>query len=52
MSQYNKVMQKMDNFEDVIKYMKEHNLNWPEIFNHPQRIFVVLDLVKQMHYLI
>ena len=32
--------------------IKEHNPNWPEIPDHPYRILIVLDLEKQMHYLI
>ena len=32
----------MINFEDVIKgNIKEHNLNWPQIPDHPYRILII-----------
>ena len=40
---------------DVAKQnIKEHNLNWWQIFHHPHRVLTmeVPDLEKQMHYLI
>ena len=43
------------NFDDVTKEnIKENNPNWPEVLDHPYRILIVevLDLEKQMHYLI
>ena len=44
----------MFNFDYIKKEdVKEHNPNWPEIPDHPYRILIeVLDLEKQMHYLI
>ena len=38
----------------LIKYIKKHNPNWPEIPDHPYRILIIggLDLEKQIHYLI
>ena len=40
MYQYNKTVQKMINFDDVVKEnIKEHNPNWPQIPDHPYRIF-------------
>ena len=43
----------MINVVDVIKEsMKEQNPNWPEIPDYPYRILIVLDLEKQIHYLI
>ena len=41
----------MITFDDVTKEnIKENNLNWPEILDHPCRILIVevLDLEKQM----
>ena len=36
MYKYNKTIQDMINFDDVIKEeTKEHNPNWPEILDHP-----------------
>ena len=34
MKQYNKTMQNMINFDDVMK-AKEHNTNWPQNPDHP-----------------
>ena len=35
-------IQKMINFDDVIKEeIKQHNPNWPEIPDHPQRILII-----------
>ena len=35
-------IQKMINFDDVIKEeTKQHNPNWPEIPDHPQRILII-----------
>ena len=32
----------MINFDDVIKEnIKEHNPNWPQIFDHPNRILTI-----------
>ena len=32
----------MINFDDVVKKnIKEHNLNWPKIPNHPYRILMI-----------
>ena len=43
----------MINFDDVTtENIKEHNPNWPEIPDHPYRRLEVLDLEKQIHYLI
>ena len=41
MSQYNKTIQKMINFDDVIEEsIKEHNTNGPKISDHPYRILI------------
>ena len=34
--------------------IKEHDPNWPQIYDHPNRILITaaLDLEKQIHYLI
>ena len=41
MWQYNKTMQKMINFDDVIKEeTKWHNPNWPQIPDDPYRILI------------
>ena len=57
--QYNKTIQKLVNFDEVIKEeTKEHNSNWPEISDHPYRILIsgvpgppktnsLLNLIKQ-----
>ena len=46
----------MINFDDVIKEeTKEHNQNWPVIFDWPYRILITggaVDQEKQIHYLI
>ena len=35
MQQYNKAVQKMINFDDVVKEnIKEHNPDWPQIPDH------------------
>ena len=34
------MIQKMINFDDVIKNPKEHNRNWTEIPNLPYRILI------------
>ena len=32
----------MINFDDIIKQeAKQHNQNWPEILDHPYRIFIM-----------
>ena len=32
----------MINYDDVtIKNLKKHNLNWPQIPDHPYRIFII-----------
>ena len=42
MQQYNKTVQKMINFYDVIKEkMKENNPNWSQIPDHPYRILII-----------
>ena len=42
MSQHNKTIQEMINFDDAIKeYIKEHNPNWTEIHDHPYRILII-----------
>ena len=42
MWQYNKTVQKMINFDDVTKEnIKEHNPNWPQIFDHPYRMLII-----------
>ena len=42
MSQHNKTIQEMINFDDAIKeYIKEHNPNWTEIPDHPYRILII-----------
>ena len=42
MSQYNKTIQKMINFDDVIEEsIKEHNTNGPKISDHPYRILII-----------
>ena len=39
---YNKTVQKMINFDDVTKEnIKEHNPNWPQIFDHPYRMLII-----------
>ena len=41
MEQYNKTIQKMINFDDVMKEeTKEHNLNWPEISDHQYKFSI------------
>ena len=41
MQQYNKVVQKKINFDDVVKEnIKEHNPNWPQIPDRPYRILI------------
>ena len=54
----------MINFDDVMKEnIKEHNPNWPQISDHPQRILIIggygsgktneaMDLEKQIHFLV
>ena len=33
---------KMNNFDDVTKKnIKEHNPNWPQIYDHPYRILII-----------
>ena len=42
MQYYDKTIQKVFNFDDVIKEnIKEHNPNWPEIPDYPYRILIV-----------
>ena len=42
MKQYNKTVQKMIIFDDVVKEnIKEHNPNWPQIPVHPYRILII-----------
>ena len=42
MLQYNKTIQKMINFDNVIKEeTKEHNPNWPEIPDNLHRILTI-----------
>ena len=42
MYQYNKVIQKMINFNDTSKEnIKEYNPNWPQILDHPYRILII-----------
>ena len=42
MQQYNKIVQKMINFDDVIKQnIKEHNSNWKQIPDHPYIILLI-----------
>ena len=42
MQQYNKTVQEMINFYDVIKEnMKENNPNWSQIPDHPYRILII-----------
>ena len=46
---------KMINFDDVVKEeTKEHNPNWPDIFDHLYRILTIggSRLGNQIHYLI
>ena len=39
MQQYNETIQKMTNFDDLVKEnIKEHYPNWPQIPHHPYRI--------------
>ena len=39
---YNKTIQKMINFDDVIKEeTKEHHPNWPQIPNHLYKILII-----------
>ena len=39
MQKYNKAMQKMTNFDDVVKEnIKEHNASWPQMLEHPCKI--------------
>ena len=41
MQQFNKTMQKMINFIDIVKEnIKEHSPNWPQIPNHLYRILM------------
>ena len=42
MQQYNKAVQKMINFYDVIKEnMKANNPNWSQIPDHPYKILII-----------
>ena len=42
MQQNSKAIQKMINFDDIVKEnIKEHNPYWPEIPDHPYRIFII-----------
>ena len=42
MQQCNKMMQKMINFDDVVKEsVKVHNQNWSQISDHPYRILII-----------
>ena len=42
MQYYDKTIQKVFNFDDVIKEnIKEHNPNWQEIPDYPYRILIV-----------
>ena len=44
MQQCNKTMQKMIKFVDVTKEnIKEHNLDWPQIPDHPYRILIIVN---------
>ena len=41
MQQYNKVIQKLINFDDFLKgNLNKHNSNWPEIPDHPFKILI------------
>ena len=43
MQQYNKMIQKMINFDNVIKEkIKEHNPDWPQIRDLPYRILIIV----------
>ena len=42
MQQYNKVIQKLINFDDFLKgNLNKHNSNWPEIPDHPFKILII-----------
>ena len=44
MYQYNKLIQKMINFDAVVKEnIKEHNQNWSQFADHPYRILIIGD---------
>ena len=44
MYQYNNLIQKMINFDAVVKEnIKEHNQNWSQFADHPQRILIIGD---------
>ena len=47
-------MQKMRNFDVIKQETKEHNPNWVQIPDYPQRTLIIagLDLEKQIGYLI
>ena len=43
MYQYGKTIQKMINFDNVIKEeIKEHNPSWPQILDHSYRIWIIV----------
>ena len=42
MYQYNKIIKKRINIDDVIKEnIKKHKPNWPQIPDHPYRILII-----------
>ena len=41
MEQYNKTIQKMINFDDVIKKSIKEHQNWPQIPNHLYRVIII-----------
>ena len=42
MQQYNETIQKMINFDDVVKgNIKQHNPNWPQIPKHSYRVLII-----------
>ena len=44
MQQYNKMIQKIINFDHVTKEnIKKHNSSWPQIPDHPYRILIIGD---------
>ena len=52
---YNKAIQKVINFDDVVKEnIKEHNPKWPQILDYPYRLLITWGsgFLGKNHYLI